>query len=202
MTRLHVLITCEHGGNRIPPPYRQWFVGEEALLASHRGYDPGALAMARTLTATTGGTLIATTVSRLLVELNRSAHNPRVFSAIVRRGPPSLRRELLERYYRPYHEEVTQHVAHAIAGGGRVLHVGSHSFTPELHGIVRNADIGVLYDPARPLEVALCERWREALMTRDLGRVRRNYPYAGAGDGLTTSLRRRSGCASASTSPR
>lgn len=190
MTRLHVLITCEHGGNRIPAPYRQWFAGEEALLASHRGYDPGALAMARTLAAATGATLIATTVSRLLVELNRSAHNPRVFSTIVRRGPPALRRELLERYYRPYLEQVTRHVADAIGRGACVLHVGSHSFTPELDGVVRNADIGVLYDPARPLEVALCAHWQEALLARDLGRVRRNYPYAGAGDGLTTSLRR------------
>ena len=79
--------TIGHGkGNRIPPPYRRWFAGEEGLLASHRGYDPGALAMARTLVATTGAMLVAATVSRLLVELNRSAHNPRVFSAIVRRA--------------------------------------------------------------------------------------------------------------------
>jgi predicted N-formylglutamate amidohydrolase len=190
---LHVLITCEHGGNRIPPPYRRWFAGEDALLASHRGHDPGALAMARTLAAATGATLIATTVSRLLVELNRSAHNPRVFSAVVRRAPPALRRELFERYYRPYHERVTREVAYAIAQGARVLHVGSHSFTPHLCGVERNADIGLLYDPARPLEVALCHRWRDLLIARGLGRVRRNYPYTGAGDGLTTSLRSRFG---------
>jgi predicted N-formylglutamate amidohydrolase len=191
MTDVDLLVTCEHGGNRIPAPYRRWFAGEEALLASHRGYDPGALAMARTLAAATGATLVSTTVSRLLVELNRSAHNPRVFSAIVRRAPPALRRELFERYYRPYHEAVTQHVARAIGEGARVLHVGSHSFTPELYRVVRNADIGLLYDPARPLEVALCDRWRGALIRRGAGIVRRNYPYKGSGDGLTTSLRKR-----------
>jgi predicted N-formylglutamate amidohydrolase len=189
--KLHVLVTCEHGGNRIPARYRAWFAGNEALLASHRGWDPGALAMARTLAATTRAHLIATTTSRLLVELNRSAHNPRVFSAIVRRAPPALRRELFERYYRPYHERVTRHVASAIARGERVVHVGSHSFTPELDGVVRNADVGLLYDPARPREAALCERWRSALGGHGAGRVRRNYPYAGSGDGLTTSLRRR-----------
>jgi predicted N-formylglutamate amidohydrolase len=190
---IHVLVTCEHGGNHIPSRYRRWFEGEAALLASHRGYDPGALAMARTLAASTGATLIATTVSRLLVELNRSPHNPRVFSAIVRRAPPSLRRDLFEAYYQPYHHAVVQDVSGAVARGARVVHIGSHSFTPELDGVVRNADIGLLYDPARSREVMLCTRWRESLGRRALGRVRRNYPYAGAGDGLTTMLRRRFG---------
>ena len=43
------LITCEHGGNRIPAPYRRLFRGQRALLDSHRGYDPGALVMAKAL---------------------------------------------------------------------------------------------------------------------------------------------------------
>ena len=46
-TRL--LLTCEHGGNRIPPEYRALFRGATAALASHRGWDPGALALARRL---------------------------------------------------------------------------------------------------------------------------------------------------------
>src|ERR1700739_839489 len=39
------IITCEHGGNRIPVPYRRLFRGQRALLDSHRGYDPGSLVM-------------------------------------------------------------------------------------------------------------------------------------------------------------
>jgi predicted N-formylglutamate amidohydrolase len=73
-----------------------------------------------------------------------------------------------------------------------VIHLSSHSFTPELHGKIRNADIGLLYDPRRPGEVALCERWKAAfkLCAPDLA-VRRNYPYAGKNDGLTAWFRRR-----------
>jgi predicted N-formylglutamate amidohydrolase len=41
------IITCEHGGNRVPAPYRPLFRGQQALLDSHRGYDPGSLVMAR-----------------------------------------------------------------------------------------------------------------------------------------------------------
>ena len=72
------------------------------------------------------------------------------------------------------------------------MHVAVHSFTPELDGHVRNADIGLLYDSRRPREAALCRRWRAILarMAPDL-RVRYNYPYRGNTDGLGTWLRKR-----------
>jgi predicted N-formylglutamate amidohydrolase len=83
-------------------------------------------------------------------------------------------------------------VRQAIADYGHVIHLSSHSFTPELNSKVRNADIGLLYDPSRPGEVELCERWQTILKAcaPDL-RVRRNYPYAGKGDGLTAWFRQR-----------
>jgi predicted N-formylglutamate amidohydrolase len=72
-----------------------------------------------------------------------------------------------------------------------VLHISSHSFTPELNGKVRKADIGLLYDSVRPLEADLCERWQFALkrIAPELT-VRRNYPYRGNGDGLTSWFRK------------
>jgi predicted N-formylglutamate amidohydrolase len=35
-SRSALLLTCEHGGNRIPPAYRALFRGGAAVLASHR----------------------------------------------------------------------------------------------------------------------------------------------------------------------
>jgi predicted N-formylglutamate amidohydrolase len=83
-------------------------------------------------------------------------------------------------------------VKQAIAEHGQVIHLSSHSFTPELDGKVRNADIGLLYDPTRPGEVSLCEHWKAALKvySPELS-VRRNFPYAGKGDGLTAWFRYR-----------
>jgi predicted N-formylglutamate amidohydrolase len=49
LTSVGLVITCEHGSNRIPAPYRDLFHAHEVLLDSHRGYDPGALIMARAL---------------------------------------------------------------------------------------------------------------------------------------------------------
>ncbi|MCD2451559.1 N-formylglutamate amidohydrolase [Methylicorpusculum oleiharenae] len=187
-----MVITCEHGGNRIPEPYRFLFHDHQSLLDSHRGFDPGALSMARGLATAFGSPLVTSTVSRLLVDLNRSVGHPRLHNEAIRNAPTEIRQQILKHYYQPYREHTESLVKQAIEDHGRVIHLSSHSFTPELDGKVRNADIGLLYDPSRAGEVDLCERWKAALKTcaPDL-RVRRNYPYAGKGDGLTAWFRQR-----------
>lgn len=185
------LVTCEHGGNRVPPRYRPLFAGFDALLESHRGFDPGALALARELAAALGAPLFFSTTSRLLIDLNRSTGHPKLYSEATRRAPTAVRREILEGHYLPYRDRVEAHIAAAVAGGNRVVHVSSHSFTPVLDGEVRNADVGLLYDPARAGEAELCRRWQACLEEAAPGlRVRRNYPYTGKSDGFTAYLRR------------
>jgi predicted N-formylglutamate amidohydrolase len=188
----HILITCEHGGNRIPARYRRLFAGFEALLQTHRGFDAGALALARELAKALAAPLFVSTTSRLLIDLNRSAGHPRLYSEATRAAPVTVRREILEGYYLLYRNQVEADIAAAIAHGRRVIHISSHSFTPVLDGVVRNADIGLLYDPARRGEVELCQRWRAQLKTlTPETKVRRNYPYTGKSDGFTAYLRRR-----------
>lgn len=186
-----LVITCEHGGNRIPEPYRDHFYPYKALLQTHRGFDVGALTMARTLARAFGAPMVVATVSRLLVDLNRSVGHPHLHCPAVRVLPAPIRAAIIDQYYRPYRIQVERIVMRTITERGRVLHLSSHSFTPELDGKTREADIGLLYDPARPGEVALAARWRAAIQACAPGlTVRRNYPYAGRNDGLTTSLRK------------
>jgi predicted N-formylglutamate amidohydrolase len=148
--------------------------------------------MARTLARALGATLVAATVSRLLVELNRSPGRQFLFSPVMRNAAAGLRDEVCRRYYVPYRSEVEAIVARAIAAGRRVVHVSSHSFAPVLAGASRSADVGLLYDPLRCAERELCHRWQAALRERAPHWVtRRNYPYAGRSDGFTTWLRRR-----------
>jgi predicted N-formylglutamate amidohydrolase len=67
-----------------------------------------------------------------------------------------------------------------------------HSFTPELDGRIRNADIGLLYDPQRRPERQFCIRLHQALENvSDVARVRMNYPYRGSSDGMIVALRKR-----------
>jgi predicted N-formylglutamate amidohydrolase len=186
------VVSCEHGGKRIPPAYTRYFARRQRLLDSHRGYDAGALVLARQLAEVLPAPLFAATVSRLLVDLNRSPGHPQLFSAASRQASAAVRREILERHYRPYREAVEAEIAAGIAAGRPVVHIASHSFTPRLHGVLRRADIGLLYDPRRAGEVEFCRRWRAALKANAPQlTVRRNYPYSGRSDGLTAYLRRR-----------
>lgn len=187
-----LLITCEHGGNRIPPRYADLFRGQAALLASHRGYDPGARSLGREMARTLEAPFILATTSRLLVDLNRSPGHPRLYSGAVRQAPAEVRREIFARYYLPHRHRVEAFVAETAAQRRPLLHIACHSFTPVLDGALRNADIGLLYDPRRPGEAALCRAWQQALKTLAPGlRVRLNYPYTGKSDGFSTWLRRR-----------
>ena len=189
-SRDFLVVTCEHGGNAIPIEYARVFRGWRGVLATHRGFDAGALVVARDLAAAFGAPLVASTVSRLVIDLNRSLSNRRVWSDATRDLAPAVRQQIVRRYYAPHRHRVEAIVRRAVASGRRVIHVASHSFTPELDGRVRTADIGLLYDPARAPESALAARWKAALADRAPAlRVRRNYPYAGKDDGLTSYLR-------------
>ncbi|HZF31229.1 MAG TPA: N-formylglutamate amidohydrolase [Gammaproteobacteria bacterium] len=187
-----LVLTCEHGGNRIPSAYARLFRGADHVLASHRGWDPGALTLARLLGKKLRRPALAVTWSRLFVEANRAPTNRRIWSQFTKELPREERRQILDRWWRPHREEVENAVAADVARGRRVVHVAVHSFTPELDGVVRNADIGFLYDSRRKREGELCRRWAEILHRLDPDlRVRFNYPYSGAADGLTTWLRQR-----------
>lgn len=187
------LVTCEHGGNEVPAAYAPLFAGKRDLLASHRGWDPGSLEIAKELATRLQAQFYFTTISRLLVDCNRSAENPAVFSAITRVLSPKERLEIVEGYHRPYRQKIAQAIK-VLRTEGRVIHLAVHSFTPELHGIQRNADMGLLYDSSREAEKAFCIKWQRQMIRKAPGlRIRRNYPYLGRTDGLATWLRRQYG---------
>lgn len=189
-----LVLSCEHGGTRIPARYRALFADAKVALRSHRGWDPGALVLARALARALDAPLVSSTTSRLLVDLNRSLHHPRLFSERVRALDAADRARILIEHYRPHRCAVWREVMGGIRRRGRALHLAVHSFVPELDGERRRADLALLYDPKRAPERELCALWVRALRARDPRlRTRRNYPYRGRADGLTTALRRRLG---------
>lgn len=138
--------------------------------------------MARALARTFRAPLVTSTISRLLIDRNRSIGHPPRFAAAMRGAPAKLRAKLVEQHYRPYRVQVERLVRQAVSRGQRVIHIASHSLTPELDGKVRRADVGLLYDPGRHGEAELCARWKASLAASapEL-RVRRNHPYASKG---------------------
>lgn len=184
------LFSCEHGGREVPLEYARLFTGAEEVLRSHRGWDAGSLEVFSALAPTLGDAGFPVSTTRLLVDLNRSLHHPRAYSEFTRHLPRHERDQIAARWWRPWRAAVAQQIAAWRMAGHAVRHFSVHSFTPVLGELVRDADIGLLYDPARRAEQQFCAHWRELLKERGW-RVRLNYPYRGVADGHTTALRRR-----------
>jgi len=188
---LGIIITCEHGGNRVPDPYRKYFTGRNDLLRSSQAYDPGAIDMARSAASAFGAPLIASRVTRLLVDLNRALTHPELHDEAVHLAPKEERTGILNTYYHPYRKQAEELIGKAIEHHGCVLHLSCNSFEHEPTDS-READIGLLYDRRREPEKLLCERWQSHLTERDQRlSIRRNYPLRRDGGSLMSKLRRR-----------
>ncbi len=110
-----LILTCEHAGNRVPAEYRKLFRGRTRILASHRGWDPGALGLARFLSSKLGAPLFACHVTRLLVEANRSPGHPGLFSEITSGLHLEEKAKIMRRWYHPHRNAVEDSVRGAIA---------------------------------------------------------------------------------------
>ncbi len=186
------VITCEHGGREVPSAYAALFAGQQTVLDSHRGWDPGALALGQHMAQALGVPLHAATTTRLLVELNRSIGHPQLFSEFTGGLPLAQRLQIIQSHYQPHRDAVEAAIAGHVAAGHRVIHIASHSFTPVLNGVARRADVAWLYDPRRVGEKAFAAAWLKAFAPlAPTLQLRRNYPYQGRSDGLTALLRKR-----------
>ncbi|MBZ9728993.1 N-formylglutamate amidohydrolase [Salegentibacter sp. JZCK2] len=188
---MKLVLTCEHAFNTIPKEYKGLFVDSEEILQSHRGYDPGALDLFKELEVLADFSQIQET-GRLLVEVNRSKGHPYLFSEFTKDLSLRHKSKILDKYYFPYRDAVENKISAFIKKGEKVLHFSVHTFTPELKGIVRNTDIGLLYDPVRVGEKEFSKNFKQHLKNQnpDL-KYRFNYPYMGKADGFTTYLRKK-----------
>lgn len=196
-----LVITCEHASNAVP---RFLHIPKE-VLESHRGYDIGAYGVYRRLVRRLHPDFyIAGKFSRLVIDLNRSENHPDILSEYSRELK-EFTRDRIFKIWKRHHDAVESFIAKAVAnaeaqreglGAPCVIHLGIHSFTPVLNNVVRNSDIGILYDPARAWETQVATSIIKEVQARAPGlKIRRNYPYLGKSDGLTTSLRKKFGSA-------
>jgi predicted N-formylglutamate amidohydrolase len=189
------VVSAEHASNRIPAAYNNLGLTRRQLDA-HIAWDPGARLIARACAKALGCACHEGRFSRLFVDLNRSLHHPKLmatrsFTVAVpgnRSLLPGEKDRRVRRYYTPFREAVLADVRRAVERYGRCVHLSMHSFTPRAGGAVRKADIGLLYDPQRPLERLLADQLLQRLR-QDGFHVRRNYPYRGISDGHVTHLR-------------
>lgn len=188
---MKIVFTCEHASNKIPEEFQYLFWEASDILESHRGYDPGARDLFEQLKVL-GDFNAFHNISRLLVEVNRSIGHPDLFSEYTKGLSSAEKNKIITRWYIPYRTEVEGQIKKLIEGGEKVIHLSIHSFTPFLKGEIRDADIGLLYDPSRKTEKIFCQDLKSNLRSENSAlKIRFNYPYLGKADGFTTYLRRK-----------
>ena len=193
-----LILTCEHASNKLPAAFKSAVPAE--VLKTHRAYDIGAVQVFRKLVKFAKPEFYSEgKFSRLFVDLNRTITNKSAFSDYLRDNAKAKAQATT--YWTEYRTAIEKFVKSALKSKTRVaksepsvIHLGIHSFTPELNSKVRNTDIGILYDPSHPQERAYANVIKaEIKRLYPAMKVRFNYPYKGTSDGLTTTLRKKFG---------
>ena len=189
-----LILTCEHASNKLPVAFKSAVPAE--VLKTHCAYDIGAIQVFRKLVKFAKPEFFSEgKFSRLFVDLNRTITNKSAFSDYLRDNAKAKAQATV--YWTEYRAAIEKFVESALkpkTQAATIVHLGIHSFTPELNGKVRNTDIGILYDPARPQERAYANVIKDEIKRLyPTMKVRFNYPYKGTSDGLTTTLRKKFG---------
>jgi predicted N-formylglutamate amidohydrolase len=185
-----VVLSCEHASNDIPNKYKKLFSDAEKTLNTHRGYDIGALELFDLVKLNYVAFRQSATVSRLLVDINRSLYRRTLFSEFTKHLSKIEKERILDDYYYAFRRPFEKKICQLWKEQTTVLHLSVHSFTPELNGEIRQTDFGILYNPERKEEKQFAKLWKAELnkMLPEC-RVRFNYPFRGKPDGFVRHFR-------------
>lgn len=150
-----LLLLCEHALPRIPRRLAHLGLPKSERLR-HIGWDIGALALARDLSARLDASLFHTGYSRLVVDCNRPLANPSLIPETSETTAipgnqglgASERTERLETFFHPFHAAVSRRLDLRTAAGKQTFVVGIHSYTPVYKGVERPWHAGILYGQA------------------------------------------------------
>jgi len=185
------VLVCDHASNRLPEKYGNLGLSSEAL-ASHIAWDPGAMAVCRALAGLLDAPVIASNVSRLIIDCNRSLDAPDLIRSLSETTVIPANENLsaeerdyrIAQFYRPFHDAID-----ALLGrraGRQTILVCMHSFTPVYLGIARPWPIGIIHGADPRFSDGVRRALGEAMPGLDIGW---NEPYAAA-DGVTLTLER------------
>jgi predicted N-formylglutamate amidohydrolase len=185
------VLVCDHASNRLPEKYGDLGLSPDALV-SHIAWDPGAWALCQIMSAILDAPVVASTVSRLVIDCNRDLDAPDLIWTLSETTPIPANQNLpdAERAYRiahfhkPFHDAIDT-LLDSRSSRETVL-VCMHSFTPVYLGIARPWPVGIIHGSDR----RFTEYLRDALVRTDSDLdVGWNQPYA-ALNGVTLTLER------------
>jgi predicted N-formylglutamate amidohydrolase len=185
-----LLIICEHASRTLPERYGDLGLSKDAR-ESHIAWDPGALAVARGISAALDATLVSQRFSRLIYDCNRPPEAPGAMPEKSEIYPipgnqnlgAEERKARTEALYIPFHDAVRGLIEERKARGQETVVVTIHSFTPVFNGKPRAVELGILHDA----DSRLADKMLTAAADAPLYKTERNEPY-GPADGVTHTL--------------
>ncbi len=185
------VLVCDHASRRIPAQYGD--IGlTEAERSSHIAWDPGALAISEQLVTLLDAPLVASTVSRLVIDANRDPAAPNLIWTLSEATRIAANENLsdeerqfrINAYHQPYHDAVDQVLGARKSSGRKAILVCIHSFTPVFLGQSRPWPIGLIHGK----DIHFTRALRDALVADEPTlNVGWNEPYA-ALNGVTLTL--------------
>lgn len=174
------LVVCDHASCRIPSVLGTLGLSE-AERTEHIGWDIGAAAVARRLSALLDAPAVLAGYSRLVIDCNRPVGAPDRIppesDTVPVPGNVGLDRSAIDAritaIFTPYHEAIAAALDRMTAAGPLPVLVAVHSFTPQLvGGDPRPWQIGVCWDKDQRMSTPMIERLR-----KDGLAVGANEPY-------------------------
>lgn len=145
----HILITCEHAANCLPPPYN-WSESDHQFEHTHWAYDIGSRETTVELAQRIGSVAILSKFSRLLLDANRLICSDTLFRTHCDDIELELNKDISieERYNRigKYHAPFYHVLGEIVTELQPSFVLSIHSFTPNYQGSIRQVEIGILYE--------------------------------------------------------
>lgn len=185
------VLACDHASNRIPQEYKALGLSPAERLM-HIAWDPGAYEVSLRLSEALDAPLVASTVSRLVIDCNRWHTAPDLIPVLSERTEVPGNRDLdqeerqrrIARYHDPFHAALRDVLDGRRAAGLPTVLVTVHSFTPVYKDVPRPWPIGLIHGQ----KLAMSEALRDALKLYDgTLNVGWNQPYS-AQSGVTYTL--------------
>ncbi|MDB5540421.1 MAG: hypothetical protein JWQ89_2148 [Devosia sp.] len=185
------VLACDHASNRFPDRYGDLGLTPHQRLM-HVAWDPGAFAVALELSSLLDAPLVASTVSRLVIDCNRDLDAPDLIPVVSERTDipgnkgvgDNERAERIGAYHTPFHAAIEAVMEGRREAGLETLLVTVHSFTPVYKDVPRPWPIGLIHARDDRFTAAL----RDALVAEEASlNVGWNQPYSGL-NGVTYTL--------------
>jgi hypothetical protein len=154
------LFSCDHATCAVPEAHRELFRGQEDVLTSTEGWEPGSLNLAQGFSMKFRTPLVHGDVTRLLIDL--SANGDGRWSRFTEKAPEALRGKLIDRHERPYRLALRQRISEELRRNDVLLHVMVHT-DPLATGDIRLHTL-----PGADLAEKFARAWRTPLAAAGL----------------------------------